>query len=377
MALEIREVGTRRELRRFIRIAQTLYADDPNWVAPVTVDRLKLFDRKKNPLWGRADYRGWTAIDSGRPVGRISAIDFPAHNEIHGEKIGFFGFFESINDTNVTRTLFDTAESWLRDRGLSEIRGPFNPTINDECGLLVDGFDDPPQVLMTYNPDYYESLIKSVGFRPVKDLYAWRLTPDFLSAKLERVRNAVVDRYRVSTRSFRFSPKSAFQEDVALLRRLYNEGWQANWGAIQLTDEEFDFVAADLKMIADRDLVRIVDVAGEPAGFVLALPDINEALASNRRGGIVGAGIALAFRKGAISRGRIILLGLLPRFRGRGIDAALYFDIGHRMVDTKGYREAEASWVLEENDLMNRAIKMMGGERYKIYRIFEKSMNEN
>lgn len=372
--MPVRTAGQRRQ---FISMVWDIYGNDPNWVPPVIADRRKLLDPKKNPFWSHSPAEFFLAEKDGKIVGRIAAIVNRAHNQVHGDKVGFFGFFESINDPTVAHALLAAACRWLAEQGMEVARGPVNPSINDEAGLLVEGFDDPPQILMTYNPEYYSSLIESYGFTKAKDLYAWKLNAAFLTPKLDRVQKAVREREKIVIRNFRFSPKSAFKEDVDLLRNIYNIAWEPNWGAVRATQEEFNALAADLKTVAAKDLVLIAESAGKPVGFVLALPDVNQVLIRNRKGSLLGAAWHLLTGGKRITRGRIVVLGVIPAFQRRGIDATLYYEIGTRMVGKHGYTESEASWVLEDNEMMNRAARMMRGELYKRYRIYDKTIKEN
>jgi GNAT superfamily N-acetyltransferase len=355
-----------------------IYEGDPNWVPPLIADRKKLLDRKKNPFYRHSEMELFLAKSDGKVVGRIGAIVNRNHNETHHDRVGFFGFFESIDDQQVADALLHAAENWLAEHGMTEMQGPANPSINDELGLLVDGFDDPPQILMTYNPKYYSRLIESFGLRKIKDLYAYRLGADsFLSPKLERVQQRVRERSGVTIRTVDFSPKEAFKRDVVILREIYNSAWEKNWGAVKMTDAEFDFLAADLKQVAEPDFALIAEIEGKPVGFALGLPDINQLLIGNRNGGLIGAGLRLLFGKKRITRGRIIVLGVVPAFQRHGIDAVLYFEIGTRMTRGHGYTEGEASWILEDNTMMNRAAEMMNGEIYKRYRLYQKTINKN
>lgn len=377
MSLQVEPVRSKAERRQFITVVWNIYQDDPNWVPPIIADRKKLLDPKKNPFWSHTDVELFLARKDGHVVGRIAALVNHNHNDVHKEKVGFFGFFEAIDDSEVARGLFDKATEWLREQGMELVRGPVNPSMNDECGLLIEGFDDPPQILMTYNPKYYSPLIESNGFHKAKDLHAWKLTADFLSPKLERVQSAVREREGLTVRNFRFGPKSAFREDIGILRTIYNAAWEPNWGAVQMTPEEFDALATDLKTIAAKDLVLIAEAHGTPVGFALALPDINQVLIRNKRGGLIGAVWHLLSGKKRVNRGRIVVLGVIPAFQKRGMDAALYYEIGNRMVYDHGFLEAEASWILEDNEMMNRAALMLKGKIYKRYRIYEKMIKEN
>jgi hypothetical protein len=353
-----------------------IYQGDPNWVPPLKVDRLKVLDPIKNPYWKTASQQLFLAERDGELVGRIAAIYDPRYEESYGEKMGCFGFFEAIDDQKVADSLFDSSHRWLGERGCTSVIGPLNPSINDEAGLLVEGFDDPPQVLTTYNPEYYIDLIESYGFTKEVDLWGWRLTREFLTPKLKRVRDLVASNTDLKLRNFQFSPKSAFLEDIGLIQRIYNSAWEANWGSIRMTDEEILALGNDLKLVAEKDMVIIAESGGEPVGFVLALPDINQVLIRNRRGGLSGL-LPILFGSRSITRGRIVALGLIPGFRNRGIDAALYYEIGTRMTGPHGYIESEASWVLEENHPMNHALEMMKGERYKTWRLYKNSIKMN
>lgn len=356
----------------------SIYSDDPCWVPPVIADRRKLLDRNRNPFYKHAEMELFLAWREGKIVGRIAAIVNHNHNREHNDKVGFFGFFESVDDQDVATSLLRTAEEWLDARGMKAMRGPVNPSMNDEVGLLVEGFDDPPQILMTYNPKYYSRLIEAFGLRKVRDLYAYRMTREgFITPRLERVQRAVREREGLKIRTLKFRPKEAFQKDVADVKRIYNQAWEPNWGFVKMTDEEFDFVVGDLKQVAVEDFLVLVERRGEVIGFGLALPDINQVLIRNRRGGLVGALWNLIRYRKTITRGRILILGVIPTFQRRGIDAVLYYEVGTRMTAGHGYSEGEASWVLEDNTMMNRAAELLNAELYKRYRVYEKTMNKN
>ena len=377
MALPVEYITERGGRKEFVGMPWSIYGDDPNWVPPLRFDRMKLLAPDGVPFWNHADRALLLCRKEGKIVGRLAAIHDPRYLATHGENVGYFGFFESIDDLDVADALFSSAESWLRERGVVKVVGPLQPSLNDEAGLLVRGFDDPPQVLMPYNPEYYSRLIESVGYSKVKDLFAWRLDKSFLTEKLERVRDLVMEREDLTIRNFRFSPKSAFREDVRLLRTLYNEAWEPNWGTIRMSEAEVEALADDLKLVAEKDLVLVAERAGVPVGFVIALPDINQVLIDNRNGRLLPGLLRILFRRRAITRGRILALGLLPAFQRRGIDAALYYEIGRRMTGPHGYTESEASWILEDNHPMNNALEMMQGQHYKTYRLYSKTIKEN
>ncbi len=375
-SITIRQLSTKADKRRFVRMMWDIYAGDPNWVPPLEMDRMKLIDEVKNPFYSHADSGWWLAERNGKPVGRIAAIVNHNYNEVQNEKAGFFGFFESINDFSVASALFREAEGWLRGRGMNVVYGPANPSSNDEYGLLVEGFNRPPVLLMTYNPPYYASLIEQNGFIKDQDLYAWLLSQDTArSEKLARVSSALATRGKVTVRPMN---TKQFNAEVERIKQIYNNAWE-NVGFVPFTDAEMDFLAKDLKQIYDPELVLFAEVDGKAVGFALSLPDVNQAFhtgTSIPRGAMnLPVGIwKLMTKKKAIDTVRIIVLGVLKEYRGRGVDAMLYSETMNT-AKRKGYHYGEASWVQETNVPMNRAAEMMNGVRYKTYRVYRKPLN--
>ncbi len=375
MSFTIRPASSSADVLKFIKSQWNFYNNDPNWVAPIIADRKKLLDTKKNPFYKHASIQLFLAEDNGKIVGRIAAIVNDNHNKTHNDKVGFFGFFESVDDQKVADALFAAAADWLRKKGMTEIRGPVNPSMNDECGLLVEGFNSPPVVLMTYNPPYYARLIEKAGFGKVKDLYAYLLSQeDYRSDKLLRLQNAIRQRNKLTIHEVDFKNKEQFRKDINTIKDLYNSAWQPNWGFVKMTDEEFDFLAKDLKQIADQRYTIIAKSEGKPVGFMLALPDINQSLIYQKGGHLPGAIWHLLTKKKKINTLRIIVLGVLPEYQGRGIDAVLYHEAGARGLPN-GITQGEASWILEDNVEMNQALQhAMHGTRYKTYRMYQKAL---
>ncbi len=375
MSITIIPVSTSADKMAFIKSQWNFYRNDACFVPPVIADRKKLLDTAKNPFYKHSEIQLFLAKRNGDIVGRIAAITNEKHNEIHNDNIGFFGFFECENNQETAEALFAAAENWLRKKGKSHIRGPVNPSMNDECGLLVDGFDSAPMILTSYNPRYYDSLIFNSGYQKAKDLLAYILdNNDYISDKARRIMKALCERSGITIRSVNFKNKEQFKRDVATLKEIYNAAWQPNWGFVKMTDEEFDFLAADLKQIANPDYTLILEIKGQPAGFALALPDINQALIHNKNGSLLGAAWHLLTKRKKITQVRIIVLGILPEYQRSGGDAALYFEIGERGFKN-GNKYGEASWILEDNVMMNRALQhTMNGKVYKTYRIYEKSL---
>lgn len=376
MSIEIKKVTDTAGKKKFVNSQWLFYKDNPNWVAPIKMDRMKLLNEEKNPFFQHAEIQLFLAYKGNEIVGRIAAITNENHNKIHNDKVGFFGFFESINDQEVANTLFDEAQKWLKEKGMEDIRGPVNPSTNDEVGLLVDAFDMPAVILMTYNPPYYQQLIENYGFKKEKDLLAYILHHDsYASEKLTRMQQIVRDRKKITIRPLNFKDRKQFKADVKTLKEIYNAAWQPNWGFVKMTDAEFDFLANDLKTIAEPRLTIIAEIDGKPAGFALSLPDINQSLIYNKGGGILGAVWNLFTKKSKIDLTRIIVLGVLPEYQSTGVDAVLYYEIGETAFEL-GMPKGEASWILEDNEMMKRGLETtMKGEVYKTYRIFQKSLS--
>ncbi len=374
MAVVIRRITSKADKLKFVRFLWDIYGSDPYWVPPLEMDRMKLIDEVINPFYKHVDVAWFLAEDNGKIVGRIAAIINHYHNSFHNDKAGFFGFFECVNDANIAAKLFEAAEDFLRSKGMTEILGPHNPSTNDELGLLIEGFGKPPVLLMTYNPKYYIDLIEHNGYSKAKDLYAWLLSTDTSrSEKLIRVTEAMQKRAGITIRSFN---KKDFANEVKRIKALYNAVWEKNWGFVPMTDEEFDFLAGDLKQIYDPDLIFFAEKNGETIGFALSLPDVNKAFHSGPGipRGMMNLPIALwnlMTKKKAIDTVRILTLGVAKEYRGRGIDAMFYRKT-IEIAEKKGYKFGEASWILEDNDMMNRACEMMNGKKYKTYRVYQK-----
>lgn len=375
MDFKIKPIGTKKEKMRFIKSQWNFYKNDPNWVPPIIADRVKLLDTVKNPFYNHSIIQLFIAESGGEIVGRIAAIINSNHNTTHNDKVGFFGFFECINNQDVADALFAAAGHWLKDRGMDIMRGPENPSQNDEVALLVDGFDSPPVLLMSYNPKYYIDLIDNAGFKKAKDLYAYNLKmEDYRSEKLIRMQDIIRKRYNVKIRNMNFKNKEQFKKDVNTLKEIYNDAWEPNWGFVKMTDEEFDFLAADLKPVADPLYAFVAEINGKPAGFALGLPDINQVLIHNKNGSLLGAVWHLFTKKKKITWLRILVLGVLKEYQKTGIDSVMYYEFFQR-GSKMGITNGEASWILEDNEMMNKAAtKTMNGELYKTYRIYEKGL---
>jgi hypothetical protein len=373
----IERIGRRRaDLARFFDVAERLYEGDPNWVAPLRGDLAKVF-QDENPFFRHGEMQLFVARRGGEDVGRVAAIVDRNHNAFHGEKTAFFGFFESIEDPGVAGKLLDAAALWGRERRMTLLRGPVNPTLNDEAGLLVDGFDSPPVMMMTYNPRFYAGLLEGWGLRKAKDLLAYWFPLE--EKPLERL-SRVADRFRrrESGVVVRNVSKGSLSRDLAKIREVYNEAWEKNWGFVPMTPEEMDFMAKRLKPLLVEKLLWIgeaprPDGSLEPIAFMLMLPDYNPAIAPTR-GRLLPFGwlkFLLARRK--IRTVRVITLGVKQSHRLSGIQSIMMAD-SLRFLLKLGYTGAEVSWLLEDNELVIGAVRLWGGKLYKTYRIYEKSL---
>ncbi len=367
-SIEVKPIISKKESEMFVRFPWKIYSDYPRWVPPLLMDRRKLIDKKKNPFYKHAEMELFLAYRNGEIVGRIGAIINHNHNIEHKENIGFFGFFESINDQQVANALFTTAKQCLKARGVDAMRGPANPSVNDEYGLLIDGFDRYPILLMPYNPPYYSLLIEGAGFSKAKDLYAYHVCKEkAFSEKLSRVTELVRQREDLT---FRTIDMKRFKEEINVIKDLYNRAWHYNWGAVKMTDEEFDFLAKDLKPIVVPELVIIAEFKGEPVGFSLSLPDLNTVLKYNKKGYLIPGIARLMWHKKKINWVRILVLGVVRERQKTGAASVLFYETAKRCVEN-GYPDGEASWVLEDNVMMNRAAEFLNADRYKTYRIYE------
>jgi GNAT superfamily N-acetyltransferase len=363
---------TRVELRAFIDLPFRLYGDDPNWVAPLRSDIRNRLDPNQNPFFAHAKACLFLARRGSEVVGRISAHVDRRYNEFHSvdgkkDRTGFWGFFESVEDADVAGALFDAAASWAGSQGMTSLIGPASFSLNDEAGLLVDGFDSPPMILMTYNHPYYELLIEKAGLDPVQDLFAYRL-----DASIEPPAE-IVSEARTADAEFTFRTirLSEFDAEMQRFLTVYNDAWDRNWGFVPLTEEELIHHSKALRPILDPDLVVIAERGDEPVAIALSLPDVNEVLrgARGKLGPVSAARLLVKARRRRWTACRVFTLGVRRSFRRTGIGAHLYLDT-LAAAKRNGYEWGEMSWILASNEEMNRAIRRMGGARYKTYRMF-------
>lgn len=370
--VEVVPVHTSADLRQFIRLPWNIYRGDPLWVPPLIADTKKLLNKSKNPFFEHSTADLFLARRNGEWVGRIAAILNNNHNRFHGESTAFFGFFESMNDNAVASALLNQAERWAKDRGMVEIRGPMNYSTNDTVGLLVEGFDSSPVIMMPYNPQYYAALMENSGYSKTMDLYAWHLeTEKGLNPKIIRVGEKVLKDEGIQIRPLNMK---RFSEDVSILQRIYNDAWSNNWGFVPMTDSEFQHMAKDLKAVVDPRLVLIAEKNAEPVAFLLTLPDFNQAL-KKINGRLFPLGLPrLLYHSRHIRNLRVLALGNVKKMQNcSGLGAALYYESFRRGV-AAGYRTCEFSWTLETNALINRSMRLFGADIYKRYRVYGKAL---
>ncbi len=360
-----------RDLRRFVDVEFRLNRKEPCWVPPLRAERMRYLDPRKNPFFAHAEVAHFVAVRDGRDAGRIAAVRNRRHEEVHGEPVGFFGFLEAGEDGEVVRALLDAAATWLRSRGLTAMRGPASYDSNEVYGALVEGFDHPPFVMMPWNRPSLPGLLEEAGLAKARDLLAWWVTPDGMPERVRRIADRTLARSGFALRALR---KDRFDEEVAIVRDLYNRAWERNWGFVPLSDEEIAYKATDLRRIVEPEIVLFVLRDGREVGFLMALPDANQALLTNRSGRLLPFGLLrILWRWRKIDRIRVVTLGLLAEHRHLGLETVLYrtvFDHGIRL----GYRLGECSWVLEDNEPMNRGLEAVGGRVAARYRIYERSL---
>jgi GNAT superfamily N-acetyltransferase len=370
LSSEIQAVESRADLRRFIKYPFARYRDDPHWVPPLLISEREKFNPRKNPFYQHARVELFLAKRGSEVVGRIAAIDDDNHNRTHGDDLIFFGFFEA-KDHAAAEALFTHVEDWGRRLGRSAVRGPVNPSMNDGAGFQIDAFGTDPYIMMPYNPPEYPHYAEAAGYRKIKDLYAWLFERDWeVGEKIGCLAKRVRARYNPVIRPVNMK---RFDAELALVKRLYNEAWERNWGFVRYTEAEFDHLASELKHVVDPDLAQFVEMEGQVAGMAICLPDINQVL-KRTRGRLLPFGIfALLNRKKIVDQLRLAILGLMPDYRNKGLETVLIDEL-YKHAMSKGYQRCECSWVLEDNRAMNRAIEVAGAKLYKTYRIYQKDI---
>lgn len=362
-------------LDRFIRLPERLHRDDPHYIAPLRLERRDALTLK-NPFFGRADVQFWIARKDGRDVGRISAQIDRRALELHPNATGQFGLIAAEDDPDIFRALLATAEEWLRNRGMKHMQGPFNLNINEEIGLLVDGFDTPPMLLMGHDKPYAGRRIEELGFRKQKDVYAYLYD---LSVDLPDGARRLIARDLPQNLTLRRIDLGRYDQEIRVVTGIFNDAWLDNWGFVPLAEDEIDHLAKSLKLLLDPRLVRIVELNGEPVGFIVALPNLNEAIRDlgGRLFPFGWAKLLWRLKVAGVKTARVPLMGI-KRSASRGVIGSLLpfllIDAVRKDAIPMGFTHVELSWILEDNMPMRRINESLGGVAYKTYRVYEKAI---
>lgn len=372
MSIEVRPLAGRRERERFIGLPWSIYASDPVWVPPLKTEVRALMDRARHPFHEHADVEYFLAWRDGAPVGRITAVVNHAHNAFHDERTGSFGLFEAIDDPAVAGALLRAAEAWLRERGMERCLGPLNLSTNEELyspGVLIEGGEHAPVIMMGHAPPYYPGLLEGAGYVKCKDLFSYWIEGDETPDRLVRAIRRALRAERIVVRSLDLK---RFDQELATVKAIYNTAWERNWGFVPMTEAEIEHMAKTLKPLVDGRLCAFAEVDGKAVAFILMLPDYNQVL-RRMNGRVLPFGWLkfLLYRK-SITRVRVLTLGVVPEYRGRGLDALL-IDHVYRTSAEMGMPRGECSWILEDNGPMNHSLERLG-HVYKRYRVYERPL---
>jgi len=372
--ITLETVTERKQLADFLAVPHHIYADDPAWIAPLTLEQKQRFS-PSNHFFQHARWRGWVARRGTRLVGRITAQIDELHLQQHGDAMGYFGMFEAEDDPEVSQALFAAAEEWLRSEGMRQVRGPLNLHINEEVGLLVEGFDSPPFVLMGHARPWYGAAIEAQGFEPVKNLLAYKVRPDFEAPRvMTKLAARVSDRVTV-----RPLCRKRLAEDAAVMRDIFNDAWHSNWGFVPLAAEDWEDTVSTLTKLMPDDYIQIAEYDGEPVAFIVALPNLNEA-ARDLGGRLFPFGwlkLLWRLKVGHPGSARVPLMGVRQSYQHSRLGPTLAFmviDGVRKALHARGVTDVEMGWILEDNEGMRNIIETIGGKAYKTYRVYEKTL---
>ena len=360
------------ELKDFIDLPWRIYAEYPNWVPPLRKEVRRMLDPHRHPFWEFSERILFLARRGSKAVGRIAAIIDRHYNQFHNEKMGIWGFFECADDQEAATALFSSVETWVREKGMTFMRGPLNPSTNYEVGLLIEGFNYMPALMMVYTPPYYPRLVESCGLTKEKDLLAFLIDGDYrLPGWMDHLAERIAKKKGIRIRRFRPKEEDA---EFALIKEIYNDAWSANWGFVPLSDNEMRDIQKNVMEFADPDMAFFIYYEDEPAAFCLIFPDMNPLLKRlNGRIGLLGLLKFLMYRR-EINGLRLLMLGIKEKFRQLGLPMLAFHHVYKVVSKKKKYRCLEMGWTLEENESINTLIEEAGAKRYKKYRIFRKSL---
>ena len=366
----VQPVQSRREKKQFLEYPWELYRHDPNFIPPLRQNQKQMVGYARSPFYQTAEAQTFLAYRDGAVAGRIAAILNHAHNDFQKEKRGFFGFFECVDDPAVAHGLFDAVRDWFAAREITALRGPTNPSLNHECGLLIQGFDTPPTFMMTYNPPYYAGLLESYGFRKSQDLFAFGGTIDMLGGldkKLAFIAEEASQRFKIRVRPL---DKSRFRAEIEMFLHLYNQSLSNTWGFVPISKAEIRHMSADLKHLILPELALVAEVDGEPIGALFGLPDYNPRI-REIDGRLFPFGIfKLLNRRRGFRRFRVISANVLPEYQMWGVGLVLMRGLVQPVL-ASGLQEAEFSWVLESNHLSRSGLEKGGARLEKVYRLYD------
>lgn len=372
--IEVRKVQGKTDLKRFIDFPHDLYANDGNYVPELFLAQKDLLDKKNHPFFQHSEAEFFLAYDNEQIVGRVAAVKNNNYLEYTGDHSGKFGFFDVIEKYEVAEVLLDTVAAWQKERGLLRLTGPENYSTNETCGTLIEGFDSSPTIMMPYNKSYYKDFLEKYGFEKDMDLLSYKILTKDVPDKLIRMSDKILERLNGKGITIRKINLKKFSEEIDKIITVYNSAWEKNWGFVPMTDAEFKHAAKDMKQIVDPDFVLIAEHEGKPIGFTLSIPDMNIPLKKLKRGRLLPFGIfKLLYHKKYIDRVRIVTLGIVEGYRKLGIDAYFYMK-AFEEAKRKGMSFGEASWILENNEMMNKAIENINGKVYKKHRLFKKAI---
>jgi hypothetical protein len=370
--IEIVTVRTRNDLTEFVNLPWSIYNTDDNWVPPLKKDFRRLLDTKKHPFWKFGQRELFLAKRDGKPIGRIAAITDYNYNQYHNEKMGIWGFFECVNDPTTARLLLSKAEEWTKSQGMQFIRGPLNPSTNYEVGLLVEGFEHEPTIMMPWNFPYYSKLVEGAGYSKEKDLFTFRVyQTDPAGPRIERLGKRVLSKGHISIRNI---SRKNYDTDMRLLARLYNQAWADNWGFVPMSDSEVDEMARNLNRIFEEDLVFFILYDGQPVGVVMVMPDMNPLL--KQANGSIGliTGMKFLLRRRLTVGLRAAMGGILKEYKRLGGPLVVFHHLNRLFRGHKQIQFLECGWNLEDNKEINDLEVEMGARRFSVYRIFRKSL---
>ena len=377
MRIEIRKISTNKEIKQFIDFPHDLHEGDPYYVPEIYLGQKDIHNQKKNPYFKHSIAQLFLAYRDDKIVGRIAAHISTNYNNYHKSNVGFFGFYDVIDEVEVSKALFDAAKTWLSEHNADRILGPSSYSLTtDTGGLLVEGFDSRPMVMMTYNPKYYMNHVEACGFAKEMDLLAYEILTKDASKKSVKLQELLTERLKRNNNiTVRKMSRKHFQKEIENLKHVYIGAWENNWGFIPPTDEELAHLGSEMKMVVDTDFVYIAEKDGVPVGFSVSLPDINEITKDFKKGRLFPFNIfKLLLRKSKVKRVRIVLLGILDEYRNKGIEA-IFYAMNINEAKRKNLIGGEASWILENNAEMMKGTEKLNGKKYKTYRIYSQNLN--